>query len=232
MGPVTKTLRTATPLLLALLAGACASAGEDRAALEPAPITPTEQFPIEVRQRPEELRLAAHAEGLSPAQEQAVAELAARWRGQGGGVITIIAPTVGGLPAGLAVAEASRGLLLSLGVDPAQLRLASYEAPPEAPPLVRIGFVSYEAAGPVCGEWENLSKTGSNRPYANFGCAITANMAAQVANPHDFLAPRAEDPADATRRAVVLDKYRRGERTSTQADPQAKGAVSDRVGGN
>ena len=80
--------------------------------------------------------------------------------------------------------------------------------------------------------WENLSKTGSNRPYSNFGCAVTANIAAQVANPHDFLAPRAEDPADATRRSVVLDKYRRGEKSSTEADSQAKGAVSERVGGN
>ena len=38
--------------------------------------------------------------------------------------------------------------------------------------------------------------------------------------------PRATGPSDATRRGVVLDKYRHGDVTSSAKDGQASGAVS------
>lgn len=230
MRTVLRTLRRASPLLLAgVTAAACASGG-DHAALGPVALTSTEQFPIEVRERPAEIRLRAHPEGLSPAQEQALGEVAVRWRSQGGGAVTIHAPTVGGRPAALATAESSRGLLVSLGVAPELVRIAAFEAPPDAPAVVTVAYASFEAIGPVCGQnWENLSSTGQNEAWANYGCAVTANIAAQVANPRDFLLPQREGPADATRRSVVLDKYRKGEVISSAADQKAKGAVSDSV---
>ena len=231
MNPVFRTLRPAWPLLLALTAAGCASNGSHHAELAPQSLTPTEQFPIEVRQGPDEVLMKAHPGGLSPAQEQALAELAYRWRGQGGAApITIHAPVVGGQPAGHQAVEASRGLLLSMGVAPEQLRVAAYEAAPDQPPVLRIGYPAYRALGPACGQdWENISRTGDNRPYSNFGCSVTANIAIQVANPRDFLVPTQEDPADATRRSVVLDKYRKGEVTAAAADSKAKGAVADAV---
>ena len=54
------------------------------------------------------------------------------------------------------------------------------------------------------------SKTYDNEGYPEFGCAVTANIAAQIADPADLLAPRASDAPDAQRRQVVLDKYRQG----------------------
>ncbi|HEY2743800.1 MAG TPA: CpaD family pilus assembly lipoprotein [Polyangia bacterium] len=52
-------------------------------------------------------------------------------------------------------------------------------------------------------------------------------MAAQIANPRDLIAPRDMTPADATRRSVVLDKYRKGESTATASPEANKGKISD-----
>lgn len=229
MRPALRIVQTAAPLLLALSAAACASTA-DQASLTPEALTPTEQFPIEIRQQPEEMRLAAHPEGLSYAQEQALGDLAARWRAQGGGAITIQAPTIGGRAVAVASAEGSRNLLVSLGVSPEEVRIAGYDGPPDQPPVLRVTFMTYQASGPTCGEsWENLAADGANRPWANFGCAVTANIAAQVANPRDFLTPRGQGPADATRRSTVLDKYRKGEVSGQKTDEKSNGAVSEAV---
>jgi pilus assembly protein CpaD len=107
--------------------------------------------------------------------------------------------------------------------------MASYDAAGAAP-VITVSYPRYKARGPECGRsWENLSSTHGNRPYDNFGCAVTANFAAQIANPADLLAPRALDAPDGGRRQVVLDKYRKGEISSTAKDQQASGAVSNVV---
>jgi pilus assembly protein CpaD len=69
----------------------------------------------------------------------------------------------------------------------------------------------------------------SNDVQPNFGCAVTANMAAQIANPADLARPQHATPADAARRSLVLDKYRKGQITSSEKDDQAKGVVSDAI---
>jgi pilus assembly protein CpaD len=92
---------------------------------------------------------------------------------------------------------------------------------------VIVGYMRFHAKGPDCGRgWDDITANHANRPYANFGCATTANMAAQIANPADVVAPHAADPADAGRRQTVLDHYRKGELTSSVHDDQANGAVS------
>ena len=92
-----------------------------------------------------------------------------------------------------------------------------------------VGFQRFVAQGPTCGEFGNLARSAGNTPYDNFGCAIAANIAAQVANPEDLLTPRDMTPADAARRGTVMTKYRAGEPTSTAADKQASGQVSQVV---
>jgi pilus assembly protein CpaD len=82
---------------------------------------------------------------------------------------------------------------------------------------------------PNCGAWGDMTRTFNNGAYANLGCAVTSNMAAQVANPADLLGARDMDPADPARRATVFDKYRKGEVTSTAKDSQASGAVSQAI---
>jgi pilus assembly protein CpaD len=211
---------------------ALAGCGHDggRADLGYTPLTPTEQYTIEVRQRPDQIQLAPNPGGLSRAQEAAVADLAERWRDAGGGLITIQAPN--GIDSG-ATSEAARALLVTLGAAPDEVRIVGYGAPSGARPAVIVGYAAYEAAGPQCGtEWENLAADHLNKPHRNFGCSVTANIATQIANPRDLIAPRTMGPADAARRSVVLDKYRKGETTSTAKDEQATGTLSTAAGNN
>ena len=46
-------------------------------------------------------------------------------------------------------------------------------------------------------------------------------------DPADLVQPRAETPAFASRRATVLDKYRKGEATATQYPDANKGKISE-----
>jgi pilus assembly protein CpaD len=74
--------------------------------------------------------------------------------------------------------------------------------------------------------WDNLTSTGDNRPSTHFGCAVTANMGLQVADPRDLVTPKAADGYDDGRRLIVLDKYRQGAITSSTKDSQASGQVA------
>jgi pilus assembly protein CpaD len=214
--------------LLAL--GACATdPGHDKkAAADPPPITPSERYRIQVDPSPLELKLGVHDAGISPTQADALRDFAGRWMQTDRAPITIKAPEHG--PAQAAVfrtASAARDFLIGQGVDPANVRIVGYEAGDDRAAPVVVGYVRYEARGPQCGRsWSNLAMDFTNQGYAEFGCSVTANIAAQMAEPADLLHPRAIDPPDAQRRQNVVDKYRQGTTTSTAKDAQANGAVS------
>jgi len=78
-------------------------------------------------------------------------------------------------------------------------------------------------------EPHDLGRRFSNQSSPGFGCAVTANMAAQIANPNDILAPRAMTPADSGRAAVVFDSYRKGQASSTPQETLVEGQVSRAV---
>jgi pilus assembly protein CpaD len=216
-----------SPLLLGLfvLAG-CAT---DRTGQGiPEPVTPTERFAIDVRPAPEELKLAPHAEGLSGPQTAALGDFVRRWMLAEGGDITVRAPEHGGDPAiAYRTATGARDLLIAQGVSAHKVHIVGYEANGDDRAPIVVGFMRYLAKGPQCGRvWGNLSAVADNREWDNFGCAVTANVAAQIANPADLLAARQSDPADAQRRELVVDKYRQGVPTSTPKDSQADGSFS------
>ena len=217
--------------IVLVLAGAClAACASGNVKKQMGAVTPTEQFAIEVQSEPVTLQLAPHQVGASPRQVDALTALAGQWTDEGGGDITIQTPARDGDPAAAyRTASDARDILVANGVPPAKVRLASYGAGAGVPVIV-VTYPRYKARGPECGRaWENLTSNGDNRPYNNFGCSLTANIAAQIANPADLLAPRASDPPDGGRRQVVLDKYRKGEVSSTAKDQQASGAVSNIV---
>jgi len=169
---------------------------------------------------PDRLALALHAEGLSPAQVQALTAFADRWRQDGEDMVKLEAPR-GGADVSLAMrgqAEAM-SLLVRHGVPAASIQLALYEtADPKAPLLV--SFTRYETKRAVCGQnWDSLTHTEDNNVQSNFGCAVSANMAAQIAHPADIVHPRAEDASDAERRQVMLGKYALGKPTGS--DPES-----------
>jgi pilus assembly protein CpaD len=210
---------------LALLAlGACAT---HEAAGHP-PLTPTERYAIEVRPIPQEVKLAVHPGGLSPTQADALAVLATDWLQADQGEITLKAPEHGpDRAAAYRTAFDARDFLIAQGVPASQVRLIGYEADGDAGAPVVVGFLRYEAKGPQCGRsWSNLAAVSSNQEYPEFGCAVTADIAAQIADPADLLRPRAMDPPDAQRRQQVTDYYRKGQITSTPKDPQADGTLA------
>jgi pilus assembly protein CpaD len=211
----------------AMTLSACASTPASGPVAKTEPLS-TEQYPLQVAGHPDEIRLAPHEGPLSPAQRSAIVALASRWMDDGGGALTVQAPTKGADPrAASATSLQAMALLQAMGASSERLHLVGYEPPAAGPAPVIIGFVAYEAQVPKCGTaWENLAANGKNKPMGNFGCAVSANMAAQIANPGDIQQARATDPADAGRRAVVLDKYRLGDVTSAAKDAGANGAVS------
>jgi pilus assembly protein CpaD len=217
---------------LALLSlGACAT---DRVSptASTQPLTPSERYSIEVVPAPDEVQLAAHASGLSAAQASALSDFVGRWAAGDRGQITIKAPEHGTDPAGAyRIATDARDYLVAQGVAIAAVRIVGYDAANDPKAPIRVGFLRYEARGPQCGQsWENLADVRNNQAYAEFGCAVTANIAAQLADPEDLLHPRTMTAPDAIRRETVLGKYRLGEPTSTSKDTQANGAVSTTVG--
>jgi pilus assembly protein CpaD len=220
----------AAGLVLTLLAGCAASSAGPETAV--APRTASEQWNdrVFVDSRPDEVLLVLHAEGLSVSQSQALDSLLARWLAAEAREIVVSAPRGGanGEVAGR-MAVAARQRLVAMGAPAASVRVMGYDAGggPTAP--LKVGFLRYTAHVPQCGGWENVTGTRDNKAYENFGCAVTANMAAQVANPEDLLSPRPESPIDSGRRATVLDKYRKGEVTSSAKDAQSNGIVSKAV---
>lgn len=177
---------------------------------------------VQVTPIPDEILLAAHATGLSGAQARALSDFQARWMQAEGGLIVISAPNQGGYKVG----SEARDMLLGLGVRSDQVRLSGYDAAKPGAPVI-VGFQRYVVATPNCSSWPDVRKSFGNEPLDNFGCSVTANMAAQVANPRDLLESRPLDPADPLRRADVLGKYRTGANTAGQA--RASGTVSQAI---
>jgi pilus assembly protein CpaD len=195
----------------------------------PPPLNPASRFALAVEPGVERIALAVHEGGPSQNQSRALQDLAGRFGAENAPVLRIEAPS-GEDPVAGEMAWGVRNALASAGVPAERLVLATYAAPdPRAPVLV--GFDTVRAAVPRCGtSWTNLAGSGSNAGYANFGCAVNANLAAQIANPRDITTPRAMTPPDSGRRAVVLDRYRRGEQTAADIEELIEnGQVSDAV---
>jgi pilus assembly protein CpaD len=222
------------PLILAGLLGACASQPKDpKLASRDEPLTPTEQFPLKAVPTPGEIRLAAHPTGLSSAQREAVADLADHWLQDGGGPVTIRVPNPGADPRAADLTSRQAAALLSaMGVPDENIRRVGYDASGEGVAPIIVAYDTYQAVVPRCGtKWGNLSTNAKNKPYDNFGCAISANMAAEIADPADIAGPRTQDPADAGRRTTVIEKYRQGQPTAGAADANANGTISSLGGG-
>ncbi|HUO23205.1 MAG TPA: CpaD family pilus assembly lipoprotein [Caulobacteraceae bacterium] len=196
-------------------------------------VTPGQLYPLRADAQPDDILLAIHAEGLSPAQDAAVQAAADRWRDSGGQSIMISEPQT---PADPAVAykdvQAVRAHLIAAGVPAAAIQLAGYDSKGDPKAPLKVSFTRYEAEVASCGKnWENLTATEANVVQSNFGCAETANLAAMIADPADLNQPRTDGSADAGRRITVMQSYRKGETTSAASDSKASGAITSAVGG-
>ncbi|MCO8030540.1 CpaD family pilus assembly protein [Brevundimonas diminuta] len=203
---------TAGGLVLSACVGGPASLGG-----EP-PLTPTSRYSLQVEPGLERIALAVHETGVSANQRAALGDLVNRFAMEGAPVLVIEAPS-GGDPVAAEAAWGVRAILQQAGVPENRIQVAAYVAPdPRAPVLV--GFETVRAVVPQCGtQWGNLGRSGDNQSASNFGCAVNANLAAQIADARDIVAPRGMTPSEAGRRAVVFDAYRKGSATSAAREP-------------
>jgi pilus assembly protein CpaD len=121
-----------------------------------------------------------------------------------------------------AIAEVRRALL-NAGLR-GKIFVGSYVPPDRslAAPI-RLSFVGLKALVTTpCGQWPDDLASGSslegwkNESYANFGCATQSMLAAQVADPRDFVTARALDPSDVAMRTRAIEAVRNGEDPGTQ----------------
>ncbi|WP_284876518.1 CpaD family pilus assembly protein [Brevundimonas sp. MEB006b] len=204
-------LLTTTALALGACVGGPASLGG-----EP-PLTPTSRYQLQVEPDLDRIALAVHDTGLSAAQNDALRALVARYSYVDAVPMVIEAPA-GNDAVALKTAYDVKSALAAFGVSPDRINLVSYAAPDPRAPVV-VGYQTIRAAVPQCGAvWGNLGRSGDNQSASNFGCAVTANLAAQIEDPRDIQRPRAMTPSDAGRRTVVVDLYRAGKPTSAEPE--------------
>lgn len=204
--------------------GACVSTG----ASDRQPLTPLSRYSLQVEPGLDRIALAVHEDGLSARQQAALNDLARRYFASGVGAVRIEGPT-GDDPVAARQTWAIRSALESAGLPADRIVVASYAAPdPRAPVLA--GFETLRAAIPNCAaEPRAMEGRFSNNSSMGLGCAINANLAAQIADPRDILGHRAISPADSGRAAVVFDNYRRGEVTSAPQEPLVEGRIAQAV---
>ena len=218
-------------LLLVALAPLALSAcmGGPAGGTGPAPLSPTTRFSLQVEPGVDRIALAVHEDGVSPNQRSAIYALASRFGAEGASVLRIEAPAGNDVVAN-DFAFRVKAVLDEIGAPAQAVQVVAYDAPDVRAPVL-VGFETLNAVVPRCGQsWGSLTRTNANETPSNFGCAVTANLAAQIENPRDIITPRGMTPSDQGRRAVVFDNYRKGEATAAkQEDLIANRRVSQAV---
>lgn len=182
---------------------------------------------IEAREVTAELKLspAGADDSLAEAERMAVDYFANAYKAEGSGPIMIGFP---GDSRWRSATEA-RAILLAAGISPAGVVDVPGETAAGSEPLV-LTYRTFEAVVADCPTLNEhkFERTGTNTPLPSFGCAVSVNLAAMIADPSDLVGVQAMDAADATRRAIVFGKYRNGEPTG--ATREASGVISGAIG--
>ena len=215
-------------LAAALTLSGCESVAEldGHPPARPDPVLPTAQYAMTAETQVRTMNFRVEP-ALSDNQRRALEQVASRaaWTNDAPVDVQII---TAGDPASVAAGQAMANYLYAHDFADKDLTLKS--ARDQAPDIVTVNLVVYRTHHQDCNQtWDNLAATGGNKPYQNFGCAITANLAAQIADPRDLSRPAAPTSSDATRKSAILDKYRQGKITSAEVDENAKGTISNAI---
>lgn len=87
---------------------------------------------------------------------------------------------------------------------------------PTARGMPDVDVIGYDGKNAIAPDCEALTRrsllldAGLPRPSMQWGCATYTNLAAQVANPRDFVAPARLAPADAAVAASAVRRYETG----------------------
>ena len=218
-----RVLAVAGSLVLALLTAACNTTAREPTVTGSVPMDGYRtRHPIVVEQGEEtfDVPVGAHGVALPPHLVAAVEGFARQGREQGATTITVMVPS--GSANESAAYRASREIRAALGragYAGAAVAMVPYaaEGPEDAAPI-RLSYARIVArVTHRCGRWPaQVVGDNDNSDYWNFGCAYQANMAAMAADPSDLVSPAPIGKADATRRATVLQAYRKGEKTRSE----------------
>ncbi len=207
---------------------------------KPAEDIPTDyrkRHPIAIREgeRVVNIFVGKNRGGLAPDQRADVMAFAQTWKREGNGGVLVEVPvgTQNQFAARDTVPEI-RSILLAAGIPPQGVMVTPYQpASPDKLATIRIKYPKLVAEAGPCGLWPNdlgpsMDRAyNENKPYWNLGCASQRNLAAMVENPADLVQPRGEASSYTPRRTFVMDKYRRGEDTSTNYRNPDKAKISD-----
>lgn len=168
--------------------------------------------PIRVvkQERRFDLALSPDMKKLTEQHNQVLGYAFALYKEEGVGGIIVQRPSdTSNAKAGVRISKAAIGYLRNQGLPNSAILQRQYNVRPGASAVVRVTFESYEAKVGPCGRWpRDILDTSDNKHYANFGCSVQNNLAAQVANPRDLIQPRVSTSIDAERRQYVLQQYR------------------------
>jgi pilus assembly protein CpaD len=203
----------------------------------PYPYDYRQRHPITLQEgrRTVELFVSNRLAGLTPAQRSSVGAFAHNWQRDAASGVEIRVPSgAGNDRAFRETVTEIRTVLVEAGVPQRAIAVRPLRQadPSQLTPIVLIYPRIAAAAGP-CGRWPNDLGPGAgieydtNEPYWNLGCATQRNLASMVDDPADLVQPRGEAPAYMARRSVMLDKYRKGDDTTTKYPDTNKAKISD-----
>lgn len=167
---------------------------------------------------------------LTSGMRDTVRGFAQDYRAHATGMVEIMTPRESAnSPAASALRRQIRQELAAGGIPSARIADSYYPAggPGDAAPI-RLRYMATSAVTNACGQWpaDLADNAFDNQNYYNFGCATQNNLAAQVANPTDLIAPRAMTPIDAAQRSKVIDNYRNGTSATSTATISTSGSGS------
>jgi pilus assembly protein CpaD len=172
--------------------------------------------------------------GLTDRQVRDISSFAAGWTANARGPFTLEVPQGAGPVTdaqSVSAAGEIRKLVLASGVPAKSLVQTRYPSNgPDHLAPVRLSYSVLEARLPASCDmavedagYSDPESSNRNRQHWNFGCAQQQNIAAMVADPEDFIRPRAEDPPSAARRRNIVQQYRGGAATIAAQTSTAAG---------
>jgi pilus assembly protein CpaD len=165
------------------------------------PVNASDSYPITLVKGPRSIDVASTQGTLQPLQINAVASFVHQALQAGVTPMTVSRPSGGGNSARVASEIAS--LMVGQGVRRENVRFVTYPGSANAP--VHISYISSYAKTKKCGDWsEDLTDTDNNTGYKNLGCAVQANIAAEIAYPETIVAPAAVDLPDAAAQVLAV----------------------------
>lgn len=173
--------------------------------------------PTVVAESVERLELYARPNGmsLSARDHTAVAQFLQTYAASGTGPIFINRPA--SHRGGLGVMETDRLLrtvMADVGLDPRVAESGEYHVAPGNPAPVVVTYKTLRTVRQDCTYTQDVANAANNGVRPGFGCFMSANLAAMIADPAQLIAPLPNGTPNAQRRQVVYDKYIKGEPTA------------------